>query len=205
MPTQILDRLIDRHPSLRAARSQIAAAYEMMRETLAADRTIYLCGNGGSAADAEHWAGEMLKGFKRKRPLPPEAKAALPSPLAEHLQGALRVVPLTGFLSLATAFANDVDPRLIFAQLTWGLGREADLLVGISTSGNAENVLLAVSAAKARKMKTIGLTGEPGGKLRDVADLAIHVPASETFEIQELHLPVYHCLCLMLEETFFER
>ncbi len=124
-------------------------------------------------------------------------------PMASQLQGALPTIPLTGFLGLSSAFSNDVDPTLIFAQLVFGLGRPGDLLVGISTSGNAKNVRAALEVARARKIATLGLSGKTGGAMKPLCDLCLCVPETETYRIQELHLPIYHCLSLMLEEEFF--
>ncbi len=174
-----------------------------MRDSYRNNGTLYLCGNGGSAADCEHWSGELLKGFKSKRPLSEQEKSLLPERIADNLQGVLPCLSLPSFISLGTAFSNDVDPCLVFAQLIWGLGRTNDVLVGISTSGNAQSVISAVEVALAKKIKTIGMTGELGGGLAKKVDICIKVPESETHKIQELHLPVYHCLCLMLEEEFF--
>ena len=146
----------------------------------------------------------MLKGFGQKRPLSQAEKQRLPEALGLKIQGALPVIPLTGFVSLSTAFANDVDPDLIFAQLVWGLGRPGDVLVGISTSGNARNVCAAMEAAQARGVRRIGLSGRTGGKLNPLCEVCIRAPADETYLIQEFHLPIYHCLCLMLEDEFFK-
>ena len=162
-----------------------------------------VCGNGGSAADAEHWAAELLKGFVSRRPLSPDARKGLTSRLAEGLQGALPTIPLTGFLSYRTAFANDVDPDLVFAQLVWALGRPGDVLAVLSTSGESTNVCRAAEVASAREMKVLALTGEAGGQLSRLADVCIRVPARQTHLVQEYHLPVYHCLSLMLEDEFF--
>lgn len=204
MPSRQLSDLITRLPALAPCAAEIQEAFEAMRDCLRAGGKVLLCGNGGSAADAEHWAGEMLKGFTRKRPLDAASRAKLSPELGEKLQGSLPVIPLTGFLSLSTAFANDVDPRLIFAQLVWGLGKPGDVLVGISTSGNAENVCLAAETARALGVKVIALTGETGGKLRGLSEIAICAPSRETYLVQEFHLPIYHCLSIMLEREFFE-
>lgn len=200
-----LTALFDRCPELAACADDIRAVYAALRDSLRAGGTLYFCGNGGSAADAEHWAGELLKGFGSKRPLPAAARQQLGPEIGGKLQGAIRAIPLTGFLSLATAFANDVAPELIFAQLVFGLGRPGDVLVGISTSGNAANVGAAAATANALGMTTVAMTGRHGGKLKPLCRLAICAPADETFRIQEFHLPVYHCLSLMLEEEFFPR
>ncbi len=198
-----LQTLIDRYPPLAGCAGQIEQAYALLEQTFRGGGKLLLCGNGGSAADADHISGELLKGFGHARTLPAADAAKLGVELASNLQGALPAIPLPQLAALATAFANDCDPRYVFAQLTWGLGRAGDSLLAITTSGNSVNVLHAADAAKARGVKVIGLTGETGGKLLAKCDACIRVPAKETFKIQEFHLPVYHCLCLMLEETFF--
>lgn len=190
-----LNELIVRYPELESCRSSILAAVKAIKESLGAGGKLLICGNGGSGADAEHWAGEMLKRFCKTRPLPPE----LPPELAAELEGAFPAIPLTSFGAFQSAWANDRNPDFNFAQLVNALGRRGDVLVGLSTSGNAKNVSLAVAAATALGLKTIGLTGAGGGALAAAADVAIKVPADETFKVQELHLPVYHCICLMLD------
>jgi D-sedoheptulose 7-phosphate isomerase len=169
-----------------------------------------VCGNGGSAADSDHIVGELMKSYLRPRRLPDDAQArmraaepALGQALAEHLQGALPAVNLTAGSALLSAYGNDVRPELAYAQAAWGHGRKGDVLLGISTSGNAVNVRSALVVGRAVGMTTIGLTGRGGGKMAGLCDILIPVPASRTFEIQELHLPVYHCLCAMVEERFF--
>ncbi|MFA7344336.1 MAG: SIS domain-containing protein [Terrimicrobiaceae bacterium] len=199
--TNHIENLIRRQPALAANIPDVSAAFEMMRQAFLSGRKLLLCGNGGSAADAEHWAGELLKGFVDPRPLPPAVRVGLPDDLAGKLQWALPAIPLTGFPSLATAFANDVDPDFVFAQLAWGLGNGGDVLVAISTSGNSANVCHAARAARAKDIRVLAMTGETGGRLRELADVCIAVPATETYLVQEFHLPVYHCLCLMLEEA----
>ncbi|GAA3762217.1 hypothetical protein GCM10022270_21260 [Terriglobus aquaticus] len=179
-------------------------AFDMLRQAHAADKVLLIAGNGGSAADAEHWAGELLKGFCRTRPLSAAERTGLDEAIAGRLQGAIRCIPLTGFPAFTTAFANDVDPTLIYAQLVWALGRPGDIFIGISTSGNARNVCEAAKVARARGLKIIGLTGSSGGALKEHCDICLRVPAAETYEVQELHLPVYHCLSRMLEEEFFQ-
>lgn len=191
-----LDELIVRHPELKFCREPIAAAVEMLRKGLSAGGKILICGNGGSGTDAEHWAGELLKRFCKARPLPPN----LPPELAGELEGALPAIPLTSFSAFQSAWANDRNPDFNFAQLVHALGRPGDVLIGLSTSGAAKNVNHAVAAAKAFGLKTVGLTGAGGGPLAAAADVAICVPETETFKVQELHLPVYHCICRMLDE-----
>jgi D-sedoheptulose 7-phosphate isomerase len=195
--------LIERHPALECCADDIARAFEIMRDSFRAGGKTLFCGNGGSAADAEHWCAELMKGFEKKRPLDAALKSRLPGDVADVLQGALPAIPLTGFISLSTAFANDVRGDLIFAQMVLGLGRPGDVLVGISTSGNSKNVCHALEVAKARDLKTIGLTGRGGGRVVELSDVAISVPAIRTCEVQEYHLPVYHCISLMLEDEFF--
>ena len=171
---------------------------------------LLLCGNGGSCADCDHIAGELVKGFLKKRPLPAPLQdkigRALPeggTALAQALQGGLPAISLAAHPALFTAFANDVSAEYAFAQQVIAYGRPGDLLIGISTSGNARNVACAVATAKAVGLATIGLTGAKGGKLRELVDIAICVPANETMRIQELHLPVYHALCAQVEEALF--
>jgi len=199
-----IDNLLRRCPQLDACRPDVEKTFVILRDCFRSGGKLLLCGNGGSAADAEHWAGELLKGFGQKRPLSQAEKQGLPEALGLKLQGALPVIPLTGFISLSTAFANDVDPDLIFAQLVWGLGRPGDVLVGISTSGNARNIGVAMEVAKARGMRRIGFSGRTGGRLNPLSEVCIKAPADETYLIQEFHLPIYHCLCLMLEDEFFK-
>jgi D-sedoheptulose 7-phosphate isomerase len=198
-----LQDLLQRHPELSICQVDVIRAFEMMRDCFRRGGKMLLCGNGGSAADAEHWAGELLKGFVYKRELNQNDKHGLSAELGLKLQGALPAIALTGFVSLGTAFANDVDPQLVFAQLVWGLGRPGDLLVGLSTSGNARNVCAAMEVAKARGLVRVGLSGKTGGRLFSICDLCIRAPANETYLIQEFHLPIYHCLSLMLEDEFF--
>jgi len=199
-----LVHLQERYPDLSACVEDIGKAFDVMRHSLANNGKLLLCGNGGSAADADHWAGELLKGFRSKRPLTSGEKANLPPLLAEQLQRPLCAIPLTSFAALTTAFSNDVAPELCFAQLTWALGNAGDVFVGISTSGNAKNVGLAAQAARARGLHTIGLAGQSGGALKQYCDVMICVPATETYLVQEFHLPIYHCLSLMLEDEFFK-
>ena len=198
-----LATLISRYPALAPCAGDIAAAAKILEDSFRSGGKLLLCGNGGSAADSDHIAGELLKGFGHARTLPAADAAKLGGDLAKNLQGALPAIPLPQLTALVSAFGNDCDPKYVYAQLTWGLGRPGDVLMAITTSGNSANVLHAADAAKARSMKTVGLTGQSGGKLLPKCDTCIRVPETETFKIQEFHLPVYHCLCLMLEETFF--
>ena len=206
----ILDEAIATHPRLHGCRGDIESAAKTMCASYRKGGKLLVCGNGGSAADAEHIVGELMKGFRLKRPLPPELRArfadahpSLGPMLADSLQGALPAIALTGHASLSTAFANDVDPLLVFAQQVYGYGRTGDVLLGLTTSGNSKNVLLAVVAARALGLTTIGLTGAGGGELARLCDLTIKVPETETARVQELHLPVYHALCTILEAELF--
>ncbi len=196
--------LLHRYPALHECSEDILKAFELLKETFLNDRKILLCGNGGSAADSDHWAGELLKGFSHPRPLSLQARKGLPADLADRLQWALPAIPLTGFAALSTAFGNDVDPELVFAQLVFGLGQTGDVLVGLSTSGNSANVCQAAKVARHKKLQVLTLTGAKGGKLKELSDVCIRVPATETPIVQEFHLPIYHCLCLMLEDHFVE-
>lgn len=198
-----LNNLFARVPVLRVCRRELEQGFELICDVFRSRKKVLICGNGGSAADSEHWAGELLKGFCKPRSLPPEDQAKLPPDLAGQLQGGLPIIPLTGFPAFSTAFSNDVANELTFAQLIWALGESGDALIGISTSGNARNVCAAAHAARARGMTSIALTGKTGGALRSLCDLTIQVPARETYLVQELHLPIYHCLSLMLEDEFF--
>lgn len=205
-----LAHLAERYPQLGAVRGSIERVYGILKDAFASGHKLLIAGNGGSAADCEHIAGELMKGFVKPRALAPVMAERLQAVdtgcglrLAEHLQGALPVIALTGHAGLSTAFLNDVDGSMIYAQQVYGFGQEGDVFWGISTSGNAENVYLACVTAKAKGMKVVGLTGRDGGKLARIADAAVIVPENETYKIQELHLPVYHTLCLMLEEHFF--
>lgn len=205
-----LELLIRRYPVLEPVKSEINQAYRILENCYAQGGKLLVAGNGGSCADSEHIVGELMKGFCKKRPVSEAFAEELKTidqergeVLAGKLQGALPAIALTGHPGLSTAFLNDVDGGLIYAQQVYGYGNPGDVLLGISTSGNAENVLYAAVAAKAKGMKVIGLTGKDGGKLKEAADAAIVVPSEETYQIQELHLPIYHTLCLMLEERFF--
>jgi D-sedoheptulose 7-phosphate isomerase len=197
-----LNNLIERYSALEECRSDIQHAFDLLTETFLKDGKLLLCGNGGSAADSEHWAGEMLKGFAHSRPLSSSMRQGLSPETADRLQWAFPVIPLTGFPSLATAFSNDVDPEYVFAQLMFALGRAGDALAVLSTSGNSSNVCRAAEVARARSIPVLVLTGATGGKLKALADVCICVPATQTPYVQEFHLPIYHCLSLMLEETF---
>lgn len=205
-----IDLLVSRYPELAVCREDISKAYVLLERTYTEGCKLLVCGNGGSAADAEHVVGELMKGFVLERKLDNglcEKLTAIDpemgTVLAQNLQGALPAIALDGHIALSTAYMNDCEPLLCFAQQVNGFGMAGDVLLGISTSGNSKNVLYAATLAKAKGMAVIGLTGEKESKLFALADVCIRVPAKETYQIQELHLPVYHTLCLMLEEHFF--
>lgn len=205
-----LDLLIERYPILEPCKESIAKAYDIMEEAYSNGRKLLVAGNGGSAADSEHIVGELMKEFKLKRKIYAAQADRLKKidpkmgqVLAENLQGTLPAISLVGEPALTTAYMNDAVPLLIFAQQINGLGKAGDVFLGISTSGNSKNVLYAAVAAKSKGLKVVGLTGQKENKLEKFADVCIHVPETETYKIQELHLPVYHCLCLMLEDKFF--
>ncbi len=207
----ILDNLIIRYPVLTSCKQNIWNAYIVMKEAFEQDKKLLVAGNGGSAADSEHIVGELMKGFVKNRAIDTTMKEKLVAidekraeSLCSNLQQALPAIALTGHTALSTAYLNDVDGTLGFAQQVYGYGRENDVFFGITTSGNSENVLSAIVVAKARNLKTVALTGRDGGKVKDMVDVAIIVPEQETYKIQELHLPIYHTLCLMLEDYFFE-
>lgn len=208
---EIEKKLIERYPLLAAVEVQIKDAYEAMYECFASGHKLLIAGNGGSAADADHIVGELMKGFIKKRPLSEELKKSLQN--LDHIQGAelsrqlqqgLPAIALHNHQALNTAVLNDIDGTVMYAQQVCGYGQPGDIFLGISTSGNSVDVYNAALIAKAKKMKVIGLLGKNGGKLKSTSDIAIIVPEQETFKIQELHLPIYHALCLMLERTFFE-
>ena len=205
-----LNLLIERYPKLAVCKEDIKKAYELLETAYTSGRKLLVCGNGGSASDSEHIVGELMKEFKLKRKVYSDQATALKAidpelgqVLADNLQGALPAICLTGHSSLTTAFMNDANADLVFAQQVNGYGKAGDVFLGISTSGNSKNVLYAAVNAKAKGLKVVGLTGAKENKLMKYADVCIRVPETETYKIQEYHLPVYHCLCLMLEEKFF--
>ncbi len=206
---ETLNDLIKRHGELDACREDILGAYSLMESAFKSGKKLLVCGNGGSAADSEHIVGELMKCFKKKRTIDGDIYAALGEYgedgqlLREHLEGALPAVALTSHLSLSTAFSNDAEPSLVFAQQLYGLGNEGDVLLVLSTSGNSKNCVLAATLAKAKGLKTIALTGERESRLSALCDVTVRVCASETYLVQEYHLPIYHALCAMLEEEFF--
>jgi len=208
----IIDQLCERYPSLNGVRPAIEDACTQMIACYEQGGKILVCGNGGSCSDSEHIVGELMKSFELKRPIKHavKEKLAVISPergsyLAQHLQQGLPAISLTAHAALITAVANDIDGDIIFAQQVIGYGKKNDILLGISSSGNSQNVLDACIVAKAMDLKVIGLTGETGGKMKEFCDTLINVPGRRTFMVQELHLPVYHVLCLAVEHHFFEK
>lgn len=208
-----IDILIERYPVLDACKDAIIEAYNLLENCYSSGHKLLIAGNGGSCADSEHIVGELMKGFKMRRECPEQFSAKLigidserGQKLADSLQGGLPAIALSGHQALNSAFINDVKDGGLYtyAQQLYGYGKEDDVFLCISTSGNSKNVMYATVVARAMGIKIIGLTGANGGELAKVADVVIKVPSSETYMIQELHLPVYHTLCLMLEERFFK-
>ena len=205
-----IDLLMDRYPKLESCKDQIIEAYQVMEECYENGGKLLIAGNGGSAADSEHIAGELMKRFKTPRPVSSEFAEKLKSidpvrgeNLAKNLECGLMAIPLVAHEALTTAYINDVDGLGVFAQQLFGFGRPGDVFLGISTSGNSKNILPATVVARALGIKVVGLTGANGGELAKVADVAVKAPETETYMIQELHRPIYHCWCLMLEDRFF--
>ena len=204
-----MNDLLLRYPTLAACRQKIAAAEDALLACFRAGGKLLLCGNGGSAADCDHIAGELGKAFLKKRPIPEERRTAMAercpdvAPLLDRLEDALPAIPLTSLTALLTAYGNDREAELGFAQATLSLGKAGDILLAISTSGNSKNVLAAAKVARALGMRVIALTGEGGGALGTLADITLAVPERETFKVQELHLPLYHYLCAAVERRLF--
>jgi len=205
-----IESLIKRYPSLERIKNDIIAGYFVMEECYENGGKLLVAGNGGSAADSEHIAGELMKRFKTPRPVSAQFAKKLKEidlkrgeELAKNLECSLMAIPLVAHEALTTAYINDVDALGVFAQQLFGFGRAGDVFLGISTSGNSKNIINAAVVAKASNIKVIGLTGIKGGELGSIADVMVKVPELETYMIQELHLPVYHCWCLMLEDRFF--
>jgi D-sedoheptulose 7-phosphate isomerase len=205
-----VQELLRRYPVLSTLGPAIESAVRALQTCYSSGGKLLVCGNGGSAADSDHIVGELMKGYLRPRPLPPEAAErlrqadpALGPELAGKLQGALPAINLAAGSALLSAFGNDVRAELAYAQAALGHGRKGDVVLGISTSGNAINVRSALVVGRAVGMTTIGLTGRTGGAMAGLCDILLAVPADRTFEVQELHLPIYHCLCAAVEELFF--
>jgi D-sedoheptulose 7-phosphate isomerase len=206
----ILTELLNRYSELQPLKEQVAAAAEIIIETYKNSGKVLVCGNGGSCSDADHIVGELMKSFEGRRPLAKELQEELISlspetgkMLAEKLQQGLPAISLTVHQSLITAIANDISGEVIYAQQVVGWGNKGDVLIGLSTSGNSQNVIDAMIVARAKGLKTIGMTGETGGKMREWSDVLLNVPQRRTAYVQELHLPVYHAICMMVEKEFF--
>jgi len=195
--------LIDRYPVLSECEEPLNDAIDALVTMHKTGGTLLLCGNGGSAADCEHISGELLKGFLSLRPLSEEEKSNLPPEIGKGLQGGIKAIPLQSLTSVFTAFSNDVSADLAFAQLVWTFGEDDGVFLGISTSGNAKNVCAAAETAKAKGMKTVAMTGASGGRLAQICEIALKVPETETYKVQELHLPLYHALCAEAEARIF--
>lgn len=207
-----MKELLERYPQLGICKNDIAKAVERIVECYENGGKVLICGNGGSCADSDHVVGELMKGFLKKRPIPPAKKNEMKRKCPELsdevlciLQGALPAISLCSLTALNTAFSNDVDPDVIYAQSVYGLGRENDVFIGVSTSGNAVNVYLAACVARSIGMTVIALTGKDGGRLKDVSDICVISPENETYKIQELHLPIYHYICAAVEDHFFSK
>ena len=195
-----MKELLTRYPALAECEADIKKALELMIETYKNGGKVLICGNGGSASDSAHIVGELMKGFLLPRKVTDER---ISPDLREHLQGGLPAIALCSHEALMMAFINDVKPDMVYAQQVYGYAKENDLVIGITTSGNSSNVVNAIRVAKDMGVKTIGLTGEKGGKIAELSDVTIKVPETETYKVQEYHLPVYHYLCAKTEEAFF--
>jgi len=196
----MINDLLTRYPALKECENDISKGAELITNTFLNKNKVLICGNGGSAADCDHMSGELLKGFLSKRSVCDEN---VPEDMREYLQGSLPAVPLTSLTSALTASINDLEPEMVYAQLLYGLAVKGDLLIAVSTSGNAENVYNCARLARSLGVKVLSLTGKSGGKLYELSDIAIRVPESETYKVQELHLPVYHYLCACVEKNIF--
>ena len=209
-----IEDLISRYPVLKPCKDDIQKAFDVLCGCFKSGHKLFIAGNGGSCADAEHIVGELMKSFKKKRPIDESLANRLLSIdkevgtlLNKKLEQGLPAIALHNHQSLNTAFMNDIHNggEYIYAQQILGYGNSGDVFLGISTSGNAQNVYNAAVTAKAKDLKVIALSGKSGGKLKNISDVSIIVPEQETFIIQELHLPIYHCLCLSIEDLFFNK
>ena len=207
---ETFETLMRRYPALECQRDTIYAAYELLRDTYKTGGKVMCCGNGGSCSDSDHIIGELMKSFVFKRRIDPvvyeklSACGEIGADLIANLEGALPALSLCEHNALTTAFMNDTNPQMTFAQQLYGIGNTGDTLIAITTSGNSKNCIYACAVARAKGVRVIAMTGESGGKIAAYADVTIRVPAHETYQVQEYHLPVYHCLCAMLESDFFE-
>ena len=195
-----MEELLERYPKLSVCREDIEKASRLIYDTYKNGGKVLVCGNGGSAADSEHIVGELMKGFLKKREVSDER---IPESLRKNMRGSLPAISLPSQCAVLSAFVNDVEPEMMYAQLVYGYAKENDLVIGISTSGNSKNVVNAVKVAKCMGVKTLSLTGEKESKLSGLSDVTVKVPETETFKVQELHLPVYHYLCAYVENMLF--
>ncbi len=196
-----MDKLLERYPTLECCVKDTSAALELIINTYKNGGKVLVCGNGGSAADSEHIVGELMKGFMHKREVKDEI---IPEHLRQNLQGTLPAISLVSQVGVLSAFINDVDPDMMYAQLVYGYGKKGDLLICLSTSGNSANCVKAAEVAKCIGVKVLSMTGVKESKLSEISDCTIKVPEAETFKVQEYHLPIYHYLCAMTEKYFFE-
>lgn len=200
--------LLERYPCLECVADDIDKAAQMMIDTYRDGGTILVCGNGGSCADSDHIVGELMKGFLNMRPIAEEQKNAmgdtLEAEILSKLQRGIPAISLPAQSAVISAYANDVDAELVYAQLVFGYGKKQDMLIGLSTSGNSKNVVAAAKVAKAMGLRTLSLTGARDSKLSELCDVTVKAPETETFKVQELHLPIYHYLCAFVEKTLFE-
>ena len=197
----MLTELLERYPKLLSCKDDILRARETLIHCYKKKGKLLLCGNGGSASDCDHIVGELMKGFLLKRKVDDKK---IPENIREHLQGSLPAISLSSHTALMSAFINDVEPSMVYAQMLYGYARPNDVFIGLSTSGNSANVVNAAAVAKAIGIGTIALTGKNGGALSKICDVTIRVPETETYKVQELHLPVYHYLCAEVEKYFFD-
>ncbi len=198
-----IEKILNENPALLPCKEAMEKIAEKIAQMHRAGGKLLLCGNGGSASDCEHISGELLKGFLSKRPLAEDELAGLDEQIRTKLQRGIGAMPLSSLSALSTAFANDVEPSLIFAQSVFALGQKNDILLGLSTSGNAKNVVAALKVAKAMGIFTVAMTGESGGEMKKIADLTLAVPETETYKVQQLHLPAYHAICAEVERLLF--
>ncbi len=205
-----LQQLTERYPDVAACAGDMQKAFDVWSQAYREGGKALICGNGGSAADSDHIVGELMKGFMSTRPIPGSVRQQLTREfpedagyLADHLQGALPAISLASQQALMTAYSNDVAPDMVFAQQVYGYGVRGDIVIGLSTSGTSRNIVHALQVGRSLGLRTIGFTGESGGVLRSICDVTVRVPSSDTMHIQERHFPMYHALCLMLEDEFF--
>lgn len=210
-PEEIFMELLHRYPQAGTCSSQIEMAYQALAAMYEQDGCLYIAGNGGSAADSEHIAGELMKSFMFQRRLDSSMQAQLQKAygkgagqVIKQLEGGLAAVPLPSLISAGSAIANDISGSMVYAQLLYAAAKKNDAFLGISTSGNSENIINAMIVAKAKNIVCLGMAGEHKCRMDEIADVVIHAPESETYKIQELHVPIYHALCAMLESHFFD-